>query len=136
MKLTKNKVKTAGYVIKRLRDNGFIVIKSFAFFSKADPRIWTILVNPGEASVFITCYINKEQVDDVMFELNDGGRFIPRNMFLKTDSIEVIVQYLLEHNVSNKGYYPGKRLFIKKNSKLNISDEGNTQKIKEASQTS
>ena len=136
MKLSKNKVKTAGYVIKRLRDNGFIVIKTFAFFAKSDPRSWAILINPGEASVFLTCYHNKDNVGDIIFELNDGGRSIPRNMFLKTDSIEVLVQYLLEHNVTNSGYYPGKRFFIKGASKapLNNSNEADTQTIKETVQ--
>tara|TARA_R110000868_G_scaffold273487_2_gene532673 strand:- start:1687 stop:2127 length:441 start_codon:yes stop_codon:yes gene_type:complete len=135
MKLTKNKVKTAGYVIKRLRDNGFIVIKCFAFFAKQDPRLWTVLINPGEASVFLTCFLNKEKIDEVMFELNDGGRFFPRNVFLKTDSIEVLVQYLLEHNVTNSGYYPGKRFFIKGAGVLNINNEITQQKTDQKEET-
>lgn len=136
MKLSKNKLKTASYTIKRLRDNGFIVIKSFAFFSKSDPRLWTILVNPGEASVFITCYLNREILNEFLFELNDGGQRMPRNMIMKTDSIEVLVQYLLSHGVSNKGYYPGKRFFIKGAgaSALNNNNEGDEQKNQEAQQ--
>ena len=134
MKLSKNKVKTAGYVIKRLRDNGFIVLKSFAFFAEQDPRLWTVLINPGEASVFLTCFLNKDNINEVMFELNDGGRFIPRNMFIKTDSVEVLVQYLLEHNVTNSGYYPGKRFFIK-GAPLNNSNEVVQQKTQEEVQT-
>jgi hypothetical protein len=134
MKITKNKVKTAGYVIKRLRDNGFIVLKVFGFFSKSDPRLWTILINPGETSVFLTCYLNKEKQDEIMFELNDGNQFIPRNMFLKTDSLEVLVEYLLSHNVTNSGYYPGKRFFLKDktpapplNISINENNEENSQ---------
>lgn len=112
-KLTKNKIKTAGYFIKRLRDNGFIVLKVFAFYAKTDQRRWTILVNPGEASVYITCYQSVEGVNDFSFELNDGGKYITKNMFLKTDSIEVVIEYLLRHGVTNRGYYPGKDKFIK-----------------------
>ena len=114
MNLSKNKVKTAGYFIKRLRDNGFIVLKIFTLFAKSDPRRWTILVNPGQASVFITCYQNAEAVDEVVFEFNDGGRYIPKNYYIKTDSLEVIIAYLLDHGVTNNEYYPSKDLFIKK----------------------
>jgi len=116
MKLSKNKLKTAGYFIKRLRDNGFVVLKIFAFYAKPDPRRWTILVNPGESSLFITCYENKDQYNEFIFELNDGGKFIPKNYHLKTDSIEVIIEYMLSHSVSNTEYYPGKNKFIKPNS--------------------
>jgi hypothetical protein len=112
--LSKNKIKTAGYFIKRLRDNGFIVIKVFAFYAKTDQRRWTILVNPGEASVYITCYQSVEGINDYSFELNDGGKYIAKNIFLKTDSIEVIIEYLLRHGVTNRGYYPGKDKFVKK----------------------
>lgn len=99
--------------MKRLRDNGFIVLKLFAFYAKSDPRRWTLLINPGQASVFITCYQNKDAVDEFLFEISDGGQFIPKNLLLKTDSIEVIVEYLLSHNVTNSDYYPGKCKFIK-----------------------
>jgi len=115
MKLSKNKIKTASYTIKRLKDNGFIVFKLFAFYSKTDPRRWTIIVNPGEASVLITCYQNRDAIDDFIFELNDGGRYIPRNFYLKTDSIEVVIEYLLKNGASNSEYYPGKSKFIKSN---------------------
>lgn len=110
--LSRNKLKTAGYFIKRLRDNKFIVLKLFGFFSKDDPRAWTLLVNPGQASVFITCYHNREENGEFLFEFNDGGRFIPKNFSLKTSSLEVIIEYLLTHNVTTD-YYPGKNKFIK-----------------------
>lgn len=121
MSLTKNKLKTAGYIIKRLRDNGFIVIKMFAFYAKSDPRRWTVLINPGGESVYLTYYANLEQLDESTFELNDGGNRIPKNMHIKTDSMEVIIEYLLSHGVMNTGYYPGKRKFIK--ARISIHDE-------------
>lgn len=96
---TKNKISTPGYFIKRLKDNKFNTFRIFNNYSPVDPRRWTILVDPGEASVFVTCYENKEFKDDIMFEFNDGGRLFPRNYSLKTHSIEVVVSKLLEAGV-------------------------------------
>ena len=92
MHLTKNKLKTAGYIIKRLRDNGFIVIKLFAFFSKTDPRRWTILINPGGQSVLMTCYANIDGIDSTTFELNDGGCHIPKNLHILVKLTQYLVQ--------------------------------------------
>jgi len=102
MKLSKNKIKTAGYFIKRLRDNGFIVLKMFFRYGKHDPRRWTILVDPSGASVFVTCYTNKDFFDDVMFEFNDGGVKFPKNFSLRTDSLEVVIQHLISRGISNE----------------------------------
>jgi len=120
--MSKNKLKTPSYFIKRLRDNGFIVIRLFSVYSKEDPRQWTIMVNPSEASVLITCYINKENLNEVLFELNDGGKRITKNFFIKTDSIEVIIDFLIHHGVSNNAYYRGRDRYMSK--RLNNYDEG------------
>jgi len=40
-------------------------------------------------------------MNDVMFELNDGGLLFNKNYSIKTDSIEVIIKYLLERGVNN-----------------------------------
>ena len=45
-----NKLKTAGYTIKRLKDNGFVVFKLFNAYAHIDPRRWTILIDPGRTS--------------------------------------------------------------------------------------
>lgn len=111
MKLSKNKIKTAGYFIKRLRDNGFIVLKMFFRYGKHDPRRWTILVDPSGSSVFITCYTNKDFFDDVMFEFNDGGVKFPKNFSLRTDSLEVVIQNLLTRGVNNE---PINSIYVKK----------------------
>jgi hypothetical protein len=97
----KNSIKTPSYFCKRLKDSGFIVLKIFQGYSQNDPRRWTVLVDPGHASVYITCYTNKEFAGDVMFEFSDGGQLFPHNWSIKTDSIEVIVTHLLERGVSN-----------------------------------
>ena len=101
MNTPKNKIKTPSYFVKRLRDNGFIVLKIFSGFGIHDPRRWVVLVDPGGANCFITCYSNKDFKGDIMFELNDGGSRFVRNYSIKTDSIEVIIKYLISRGVSN-----------------------------------
>jgi hypothetical protein len=95
-----NKLKTPGYFIKRLKDNKLITLRMFQSYNISDPRKWTIMVDPGRASVFVTCYQNKEKLNEVMFEIDDGGVRFPRNYFIKTHSIEVIVEYLLEKGIT------------------------------------
>jgi hypothetical protein len=119
--MSKNKLRTPSYFIKRLRDNGFIVVKLFAIYSKSDPRQWTVMVNPTEASVLITCYANKNNIDEILFEIDDGGKRVPKNFFIKTSSIEVIIDYLLGHGVSNNTDYPGRDRYLSK--RLNTYDE-------------
>jgi len=101
MSTSKNKIRTPSYFMKRLRDNGFIVWRIFNNYGKHDPRRWTVLVDPGCSSVFITCFTNKEFLDEIMFELSDGGIRFNRNFSIKTDSIEVIIRYLLDRGVNN-----------------------------------
>lgn len=96
----KNKISTPGYFIKRLKDNNFNTFKIFKNYADSDSRRWTILVDPGRASVYVTCYENSDFQNDVMFEFNDGGRLFPKNFSLKTTSIEVVVTKLLEAGVN------------------------------------
>lgn len=119
--MTKNKLRTPSYFIKRLRDNKFIVVKIFSIYAKSDSRRWTVIVNPSEASVFITCYFNKEEYGDVLFEINDGGNRIPRNFSIKTDSIETIIEYLIRHGVTNGQDYAGRDRYLSK--RINTYDE-------------
>lgn len=99
-KSDRNKLKTPGYFIKRLRDNKFITLRVFQAYNLADPRKWTVLVDPGNTSLYITCYENKDSNNDIMFEFDDGGRIFPNNFFIKTHSIEIIIQKLIERGVS------------------------------------
>jgi hypothetical protein len=101
MKKPKNSIKTPSYFCKRLKDNGFIVFKVFNAFGPQDPRRWTVLVDPGVSSVFITCYTNREFGGDVMFEVYDGGQRFPKNFSLKTESIEVVISHLIKHGINN-----------------------------------
>lgn len=116
--MSKNKIKTPSYFIKRLKDNGFVVLRLFSVYAKSDPRRWTVMVNPTERSVMITCYINKNEMDEILFELNDGGNRIPKNYNIKTDSIEVIIDYLITHGVSNNNDYRGRNRYLSKKQPL------------------
>ena len=98
----KNKLKTAGYFIKRLKDNDFVTLRIFNKYSEADPRRWTVLVDPGGASVYITCFENTPFKGEYLFNLNDGNQNFNNNFSLKTDSIEVVVSKLLKTGVQQK----------------------------------
>lgn len=122
MKAPKNKIKTPSYFMKRLRDNGFIVLKMFADYGQHDPRRWTVLVDPGYSSVYITCYTNKDFLNDIMFELNDGGNRFIKNLSLKTDSIEVVIRHLIDKGVANNAksspYYSEKPKYTSEGQQL------------------
>ena len=65
----------------------------------SDFRKWTILVDPGNTSIFITCYVNKDFNNEIMFEFNDGGNYFPKNFSISTESIEVVVQVLVDRRI-------------------------------------
>jgi len=121
MRLSKNKIRTNGYFVKRLRDSGFVVLKIFNRYGKHDPRRWTVLVDPSGSSVFITCLTNKESLNDVIFEVHDSGVNFATNYSIQTDSIEVIINYLIKKGVSNVA---DKNSIYIKNQLNNIDEEG------------
>jgi hypothetical protein len=100
-KRVNNKIKTAGYFIKRLKDSGFVVFKMFNAYDVTDPRRWTVLVDPGISSVFITCYSNKNELNETLFEIDDGGNNFPKGTYIKTESIEIIISMLIDKGVNN-----------------------------------
>ena len=102
MQQKKNKLKTAGYFIKRLKDNDFVTLRIFDKYSKSDPRKWTVLVDPTGASVYITCFENTPFKGEYLFSFNDGNQLFNNNFSLKTDSIEVVVSKLLKSGVRQK----------------------------------
>ena len=93
----KNKVTTCGYFIKRLRDNGYTVNRIFDKYIPNDPRRWTIMIEPKNVALYITCYMNKDWNGDLMFELHNGNQF--KNLQLRTDSMEVIITKLIDKNI-------------------------------------
>lgn len=97
-----NKVTTLGYFKKRLKDSGYIVEDIWKRYSDADPRSWTVMIDPGGASVFCTCYQNFEELGNDFFEIYDGGQFIPSKLRLKTTSIEVFIEHLAGFGINGK----------------------------------
>ena len=89
--MSKNKITTCSYFIKRLRDSGYVVDKLFGEYNYIDPRTWTVIVDPNVASIIITCYNN-----------HNGGQFIPDRFKIKTSSIEVVIEYLVKFGINNK----------------------------------
>jgi hypothetical protein len=97
-----NKLTTLGYNLKRFRDNGYYTHKVFTDYARHDPRAWTIMIDPGCASIFCTCYVNAPEYGDSYFELYDGGQFIPGRLKIKTNSFEVLVEHLVRYGINNK----------------------------------
>lgn len=102
MSQKKNKLQTPGYFIKRLKDNDFITLRIFDKYSYTDPRKWTVLVDPEGTSVFITCFENTPFKGEYLFNFDDGNQNFKGRFSLKTDSIEVVVQRLLNGGVQQK----------------------------------
>lgn len=91
-----NKLTTLGYILKRLRDSGYVAHKLFSDYSESDTRSWTIVIDPGGASVFCTCYVNDPYIGETFFELFDGNQFIPTRLKIQTSSFEVIIEQLIK----------------------------------------
>lgn len=100
--MAKNKITTCSYFIKRLRDSGYVADKLYSEFNEADPRSWVAVIDPGVATVFVTCYNNHNELGEEYFEIYDGGQYIPNNFKIKSSSIEVIVEYLVKFGINNK----------------------------------
>ena len=106
----KNKVHTLSYFKKRLKDCGYIVWEIMNKYSLEDPRKWTVMINPSLESVFITCIVNRVELGDIPeFEINDGGLRFQKNLTLKTNSMEVLINLF-----SNKGIVADDSLYVKK----------------------
>ena len=93
----KNKLRTPGYFIKRLKDSGFATLRMFDKYGEHDSRRWTVLVDPGGVSVYVTCFENLPFKGEFLFSFSDGNQRFKRGYVLKTNSIEVVVQRLLDH---------------------------------------
>jgi hypothetical protein len=98
----KNKVTTVGYFVKRMRDSGYVCDKIFTNYKNYDCRSWTVIIDPGHSSVFITCINNKNELGEEYFEIHDSGQYIPENFKIKTSSIEVVIEYLVKFGINNK----------------------------------
>ena len=107
--MAKTKITTVSYFLKRLRDSGYVTDKLYTDYSIKDSRSWTVIVDPTNTSIIITCFNNKNNFGEEFFEIYDGGQFIPENFKIKTSSIEVVIEYLVKFNINNKSStYKGK----------------------------
>ena len=98
----KNKITTKSYFTKRLRDCGYKVDKLSIDYPEDDRRKWTIMLDmsshassEARANVIVTCFHD----GGILFY--DGLHYLP-NVKLKTDSIDVIVEYLNSKGIINK----------------------------------
>ena len=98
--MAKNNITTQSYFVKRLRDQGFYVVKLFDRYNDDDYRKWTVLLNPKKECVYVTCIDNGEWPYKGLYELYDTGRLFPRGFQVNTESIDVVVKHLLEFNVT------------------------------------
>ena len=93
------------YFIKRLRDSGYAVDRLVPTYNNADPRMWTILINPKTAGILCTCYVNNGLLDEVnpkskvYFEVFDGGQFMPGRFTIDTQSIEIFITHLIKFGI-------------------------------------
>ena len=97
--MPKNKITTQGYFVKRIRDEGYVVDRIYSKYEQTDPRKWTVVINPGKDSVFITCRDNGEWPFRGMYELCDNGVTIPRGFHINTESVDVVVSHLKSFKV-------------------------------------
>jgi len=100
--MSKNKVTTCSYFIKRLRDSGYVVDRLWSEYNTGDARSWSVIIDPGVSSIFCTCFNNKSEFGEEYFELYDGNQYLPDQFKIKTSSIEVIVEYLVKYGINNK----------------------------------
>ena len=113
-----NKLTTMGYFKKRLRDSGYVVADLFKHYNYSDPRAWSVIIDPGTASVFCTCYINDPQIGESYFEIYDGGQYIGQGRVkIQTNSIEVFISYLHKYGIINKSRNYTKKDDTEKNKK-------------------
>jgi hypothetical protein len=101
--MSNTKITNQSYFIKRLKDSGYSVWRAFDEYSEADTRCWTVIIDPKVASILCTHYVNAGLFgDETYFELYDGGQYIPNGIKIKTDSIEILINYLVEWGINNK----------------------------------
>lgn len=100
----RNKLSTLSYFIKRLKDNKFVVWKIFDGYQIGDPRKWTVMINPGFHSIYVTCYIDNQSLkDEPLFGFDDGGAWgFKTHEKIQTKSIQIIINRLIEMGVTQE----------------------------------
>ena len=135
MAKTKNNIYTPSYFMKRMKDNGYGVWKMFDKYGPHDSRYWTMMIDPGGYSVLVTCYFNKEELDDVYFELDDGGNRIPRKLLIQTQSAETIISRLISFGIDNNSVFDSSLIDINNNDDRRENTARATGQVQEAGAT-
>ena len=91
----KNKLKTAGYFIKRLKDAGYVTLRMFDKYGENDSRKWTVLVDPSGSSVYITCFEDRPFKDEYLFSLKMVTNVLVEGMSLKRALLKSLYSDLL-----------------------------------------
>ena len=72
-------------------------------YGLSDSRSWTILIDGGGASVFLTLYRNLDDKGSDYFELYDGNQHVrPFRVKVSTESFEVLGEKLHHMGIQNK----------------------------------
>ena len=92
--MSKNKLYTYSYFIKRLVESGFDVTRIPIRFNSDDPRYWTIFVNKTNGTyknnIQITCW--KESQHNYSFHFQGPNK---EGFFLKTQTMKMVITILL-----------------------------------------
>lgn len=100
-KTKKNKISTLSYFTKRLKDSGYVIWKLVNNYPIEDCRKWSIIINPGRESVIVTCMVNTGGLNvPTAFDIYDGGFRCRKNFTIITDSIEVIINNLINLDIT------------------------------------
>ena len=92
--MSKNKLYTLGYFRKRLKDAGIESRILVNIYPETDNRKWTICIYK-DLNVFCTCMKPVKQELGNEFFFSDLGQKIKQlNFSIKTDSLNVIIDYL------------------------------------------
>jgi len=91
--MSKNKLYTYSYFIKRLVESGFDVTRIPIHYTEEDPRYWSIFVNKKDGTyknnIMITCWKT-----DNKYSFHFQG-FQKNGFFLETQSMTIIITILL-----------------------------------------
>ena len=110
---TQNNITTKSYLVKRLKDSGYDINKlDNIVYDKNDKRKFSILLDNGGNSIIITVYKDekiempdgKTKTLQGKIQFYDGGRIHNAHLNHRTESVEVIYEYLNEKGVVNKHY--------------------------------
>ena len=94
--MSKNRLYTRSYFIKRLVDSKIKCIPLINTFSEDDIRKWSVLVLPSTYNILCTCY--KKTMDEYWFKFDTEKK---SNMQVKTQSMNVIIEFIQHYIEEN-----------------------------------